>query len=66
MRTFEPGSICNYHHTEVNGEPIVAAVISTNGSARNAKLAALREIPCLFQVKVAVAGPSRGTGAIDK
>ena len=51
---------------EVNGEPIVAVVISTNGSARTAKLAALREIQCLFQIRVAVAGPRRGAGAINK
>ena len=29
-------------------------------------MAALREILCLFKVRVAVAGPSRGAGAIDK
>ena len=52
---------------KVYGEPIVAAVISSNGSARTArKFAALREIQSLFQVGVAVAGPSRGAGAIMK
>ena len=52
---------------EVYCEPIVAAVISSNGSARTAsKFAALREIECLFQVGVAVVGPSRGVGAIIK
>jgi hypothetical protein len=29
-------------------------------------LAALREILCLFKVRVAVAGPSRGAGAVDE
>jgi len=38
--------------TEVNSEPIVAAVISTNGSARTVKLAALRGIQCYFKLEL--------------
>mmetsp|Transcript_25781 Transcript_25781/g.38220 ORF Transcript_25781/g.38220 Transcript_25781/m.38220 type:complete len:107 (+) Transcript_25781:554-874(+) len=37
---------------EVNGEPIVAVVISTNGSARTVKLAALRGIQCYFKLEL--------------
>lgn len=46
--------------TEVNDEPIVATVISTNGCPRTAKLAALRETKRIFQVTVA------GKGATGK
>jgi hypothetical protein len=33
---------------QVNGMPMVATVLSTNGSARTAKLAAMRELKCMF------------------